>query len=136
VRYPFPEEVERGRVVRGHLPSRPGDDYGAFLLRRKGIRFTIIASGGIAEVPWEHVSVSTPIRCPTWEEMAWVKDLFFEDEEPVMQLHPPKSRYVNYHPHCLHLWKPTNFEIVLPPEIAIGPVGKRMEGMPAKAFGG
>lgn len=33
----------------------------------------IIASTGF---DYEHVSVSTGIRCPTWEEMCRVKDLF------------------------------------------------------------
>ena len=29
---------------------------------------------------WEHVSVSYRKRCPTWEEMCRVKDMFFEPE--------------------------------------------------------
>lgn len=57
-------------------------------------------------VGWDHVSVSLPTRCPSWEEMCWVKRLWFLDEEAVMQLHPAKSEHVNYHPFCLHLWRP------------------------------
>jgi hypothetical protein len=38
---------------------------------------------------WDHVSVSTQVRCPTWEEMEFVKRLFFEDGETAMQLHVP-----------------------------------------------
>lgn len=70
---------------------------------------------------WDHVSVSLPTRCPSWDEMCWVKDLFFGPEETVMQLHPPKSRYVNHHPHCLHLWRPYNKSIPLPPTEFVGP---------------
>jgi len=70
---------------------------------------------------WDHVSVSLPNRCPSWEEMCFVKDLFFEPHEAVMQLHPPRSEYVNYHKFCLHLWRPYNKRIPLPPSIFVGP---------------
>jgi hypothetical protein len=52
--------------------------------------------------------------------MCFVKDLFWDAEEPVMQLHPPKSTWINNHPHCLHLWRPTGAPIPLPPQIAVG----------------
>lgn len=56
---------------------------------------------------WEHVSVSPCNRKratpPTWAEMCEIKHMFFEDEEAVVQYHPPKSEYVNNHPYCLHL---------------------------------
>lgn len=78
----------------------------------------VIASDGEY---WEHVSVSLPNRCPTWVEMCHVKELFWDDEDVVMQLHPARSDYVNYHPHCLHLWRPANGQqIPLPPVIMVG----------------
>jgi hypothetical protein len=52
--------------------------------------------------------------------MSFVKSLFWSDEECVMQLHPPASAYVNNHPHCLHLWRPTRQQIPMPPEILVG----------------
>lgn len=52
--------------------------------------------------------------------MSVVKDMFFEEEEAVMQLHPKKSEYVNNHPNCLHLWRPTNGEIPTPPMYLVG----------------
>lgn len=55
---------------------------------------------------WEHVSVSLHTRCPNWREMCFVKDLFWDEEEEVIQLHPKKSQYVNVHEFCLHMWKP------------------------------
>ena len=84
---------------------------------------------------WQHVSISlikdiSPRgkqkrfimveRCPTWEEMCHIKSLFWDDEESVMQLHPPKSQWVNNHPYCLHLWKPNSIEIPLPLQIMVG----------------
>lgn len=91
------------------IDGPPMRNTGAYLLKggvwREPLR--IIASDGGG---WDHVSVSTPRRCPTWDEMAAVKDLFFAPEEAVMQLHPPKSDYINLHPYCLHLWRPQTTE--------------------------
>jgi hypothetical protein len=70
---------------------------------------------------WEHVSVSLPNRVPDWEEMSYIKDLFWDETECVMQLHPPKKDYVNYHPYCLHLWRPISAEIPRPPSSMVGP---------------
>lgn len=101
-----------------------------FIIRRERgpkLELRIIASDGrdergnvYSEIGgWEHVSVSTATRCPTWEEMCLVKDLFWAEDETVLQFHPPRSEYVNNHRHCLHLWKPPT-EVVLPPSILVG----------------
>lgn len=99
---------------RVYHPGGQGDEHnGAFLLKLPTslLEFKIVASNGLG---WEHVSVSTAERIPKWAEMQQIKELFFEDHEAVMQLHPPKSDYVNIHPNCLHLWRPINQEIPLP----------------------
>jgi hypothetical protein len=51
--------------------------------------------------------------------MCFVKSLFWDDEETVIQFHPAVSAYVNNHSHCLHLWKPP-FDMPLPPSILVG----------------
>lgn len=87
---------------------------------------TVIAVSAEPSLPreeqWDHVSVSLSGRCPNWQEMCFVKDLFWEPHETVMQLHPPSHLHVNYHPHCLHLWAPRNLFIPLPPRWMVGPV--------------
>lgn len=97
---------------------------GAFLLPKLGGRqyryYLCVASPGQG---WEHVSVSIPgeKRTPTWEEMCFIKSVFWEDNDAVMQLHPPKRDWVNEHPYCLHLWRPTGvWEIPLPPSDLVG----------------
>lgn len=72
---------------------------------------------------WKHVSVSLvgDRRTPRWEVMCAIKDLFFEEEDAVIQFHPPKSVYVNHHPGCLHLWMPTDHKIKTPNPELIGP---------------
>jgi hypothetical protein len=118
-----PAKLDPYRIARGPWGSSAGDDFGAFRIPGPcGEDLMIIASPGDAseDIPWEHVSVSTRHRCPYWKEMCFVKDLFWDEEEPVMQLHPPKSTWVNNHNYCLHLWRPIDGEIPLPPSIAVG----------------
>lgn len=94
---------------------------GIFKVFVNGKSFYVVASNGGG---WEHVSVSPCNRkrqtCPTWDEMCAIKDMFFEEEETVVQYHPPKSDYVNMHPYCLHLWRPIGREIPRPPSIFVG----------------
>jgi hypothetical protein len=118
----FPSELEQWRIRSGEYASRTGNDFGAFIVPGPcGRDLRIIASPGYADenIPWEHVSVSLPNRCPNWPEMCFVKGLFWDDEDTVMQLHPPKSQYVNTHNFCLHLWRPVKAQIPMPPLVAV-----------------
>lgn len=107
---PFPEAVERARHVT-HGGER-GAPHGAFRFTFRGAVLLVIASG---EGGWDHVSVSCAKRCPEWDEMEFIKRLFFREDECAMQLHPPLSQYVNVHPHVLHLWRPHAQPIPQPP---------------------
>lgn len=64
---------------------------------------------------WEHVSVSYRKRCPNWDEMCRVKDMFFYPEEVAVQYHPRQSEYVNTHPYCLHIWRKRGEDFETPP---------------------
>lgn len=68
---------------------------------------------------WDHVSVSFPNRVPTWDEMCRIKDIFFREDECCVEYHPAKKNYVNIHPYCLHIWKPQEAEIPIPPIIYV-----------------
>ena len=61
---------------------------------------------------WEHVSVSPddPNLIPSWEDMCTIKDIFWGDEEDVIQFFPKKSEYVNLVNNCMHLWRPRDPE--------------------------
>jgi hypothetical protein len=117
--------VEQFRVHKGPMGSDTSYGHnGAFLIPYQGTVLTVISSDGsdmIPPWPWEHVSVSTPRRCPTWEEMVFIKDLFWRDDEIVFQLHPAKKDYVNCHPHTLHLWRHREQAPPMPPMEAVGP---------------
>lgn len=96
--------------------GRNGDyGNGIFKVFVSGRSFFCIASSGGG---WDHVSVylCNQKRCPTWDEMCAIKNMFFNPDEAVVQYHPPESKYVNNHPYVLHLWKPNNgVEIPMPP---------------------
>lgn len=47
--------------------------------------------------------------------MAFVKAMFWGPEACVIEYHPPASRYIDVHKHCLHLWRPIGVEIPMPP---------------------
>ena len=95
----FPEQFEVDHPMRGERGLRA-----FFIPYNKKITLKVIAA--IEPDGWEHVSVSLPGRDPFWAEMCFIKDLFFDDEDCVYQLHPKHSEYVNLHKHCLHMWKP------------------------------
>lgn len=68
---------------------------------------------GADEDGLEHVSVSPYDQSitPTWDDMCRIKDIFWDEEELVVQVHPPKSEYVNIMPNCLHLWRDKDGQI-------------------------
>ena len=85
--------------------------------KKTGKKLFIVASAGGG---WDHVSISLKNRIPLWVEMCFVKDLFFEPYETVIQFHPNIEEYVNRCKNCLHLWKNQNHVHELPPEWMVG----------------
>jgi hypothetical protein len=116
MRKELPGILEVGRIRSGPYGSKRGN-CGAFEVKHNGVPILIIASDGMG---WEHVSVSIETRAPTWDEMCWVKDLFWDEDECVLQYHPPREVYVNLHPNCLHLWRPLRYVIPVPPMKLVG----------------
>ena len=119
----FPEQF-RSSPRNSVMQSDVNDPFGLFEIPGRngcGRRLRVIACDG-DETGWEHVSVSlpdSPTRCPSWDEMCVIKGLFWEEEECVVQFHPPKKEYVNNHAGCLHLWRHVN-GFPQPPSILVG----------------
>ena len=106
--------LDRYRLVDGGRYA--GDDTcGAFLIpcRPTGVELMVIASAGGG---WDHVSVSLRNRIPIWIEMAFIKRLFFEADEIAMQVHVAEADHIDIHPRTLHLWRPHEGAIPLPPK--------------------
>ena len=125
------QQLEQYRITEGDWASKPGSRYGAFTIVHGVIMLLCIADAGQAS-GWEHVSVTVRVkrkigkrvkefqRTPDWSEMCVVKNLFWDEDEVVVQYHPAKRDYINNHENCLHLWKPVFGEIPTPPGILVG----------------
>jgi len=125
---------EAARLLDGPMGTKPNEgQYGAFYVPspEPGWMLAIIATNGQdPEVPeaqdWEHVSVNVirgkQSRVPTWKEMAFVKALFWDEDDVVVQFHPRRSEYVNAHPNVLHLWRWTKGEFPTPLPSLVGPL--------------
>ncbi len=104
------------KQIKNLVIARTGADGGCGYIYLGGTKYrpaSVVFSWGGG---WEHVSVSFSTRCPTWEEMCKVKDMFWNEDECVIQYHPPKSEYVNNHPYCLHLWRKAGEDFERPPK--------------------
>jgi hypothetical protein len=60
--------------------------------------------GDEPRVGW-HMSISTPHRLPTWEEVTLARYEFIPDDVTMAMLLPPKEEYVNLHAFCFHLYQ-------------------------------
>jgi len=114
-----PEEIEKHRVKTGIYASPTGKTYGFFYIPFRSSKMTVMVCDG-QKSGWDHVSVSLKNRCPNWEEMCFVKDLFWDPEECVVQYHPARSEHISMHPYCLHMWKPLNQELPKPDLLIVG----------------
>lgn len=115
------------RLRKGVLAST--DDMGAngfFVIphpRIDGYFINCMVSDGSG---WDHVSVTISSkfrrveRCPTWEEMCFVKDTFWNKDEIVIQYHPAEADYISNHNYCLHLWRPQGVVLPTPDPIMVG----------------
>ena len=106
-------------AVINHFGTAGDGSCGMFRVPSKfnGRTLTVIASSG---ENWDHVSVSLEKKPPSWLEMEQIKRMFFRDEEVAMQLHVTPDNHISVHDNCLHIWRPHDIEIPLPPKWMVG----------------
>ena len=112
--------LNEGRVRRGSFASEDSDGFnGAFQFRINGLPIQCIVSDGEL---WQHVSVSIhgSTQPPSWSIMCQIKDMFWGDDEWVVQYHPPANCYINNHPGVLHLWRSPTQPFPLPDPLMVG----------------
>lgn len=113
-------ELNQYRNVEAELRiyGETGNDFGGiFEVKYQKVRtLNVIASNNDG---WDHVSVSYSLRPPSWSEMEYIKRMFFYDHEVAMQLHVSTKDHINIHHNVLHIWRPHNIEIPLPPKIMV-----------------
>ncbi len=120
----FPDQF-RSKSSGTVYDTKDGDPFGMFVIpssASSSVRaLKVIANDGL-ETGWDHVSVSLfgdSQKCPSWNEMCRVKELFWDDDECIVQFHPAKSDHINLHNGCLHLWKYVHGEFPTPPKICV-----------------
>jgi hypothetical protein len=55
--------------------------------------------------------------------MDYIKRLFFHPEEVCFQLHVSSAEHISNHDYCLHIWRPLEQQIPLPPPEMVGTKG-------------
>jgi len=114
----LPANLEKYRFTSAQLekmymPQKVGSIEGIFQIPYENVVLRVMCGRGEG---WDHVSVSLPDRCPTWDEMNWIKNLFFKPDELAIQYHPPEKDYINVCKTVLHIWRPWKIKIPLPPK--------------------
>lgn len=113
-------ELDKYRLDFSHLFGSTGDDkMGVFGIPSPFEDCMLRCMAACGE-GWDHLSVSLPDRCPTWEEMEFLRRAFWLPEDTVFQLHPPLDQYINNHPYCLHLWRSWDQPVPMPPAEFVG----------------
>lgn len=122
---PFDQWRDRSLPVVRHYGNEGDETCGVFNVPLPCGRFArVIASCGEG---WDHVSVSLPDRCLSWEEMVHIKRAFFRRDEWAIEYHPPERDNRSLHSYCLHLWRPQYQEIPMPDPMMVAPL-VRAEG--------
>jgi hypothetical protein len=88
----------------GHWRLTTGED--GFCLQNRLLRQSVICSACVEEdgKRWIHLSIASPDRMPTYEDLCWLKRTFLGEEGKAVMIFPPKSVHVNLHERCLHLF--------------------------------
>lgn len=117
------KKMDRYRITKGPFATKPGDRFGAFEVPAAWGKRNLFVLCSPFTGDWQHVSVSLKHRCPIWQEMCEIKDMFWGHDKWVVQYHPPENEYVNNHNYCLHLWRPKNGLNQTPPSLLVGVPG-------------
>jgi hypothetical protein len=79
--------------------------HGVWDNEKKQMRVIISYSNGYGDGKWwYHVSVSHRKRIITYDELTYVKRHWVGDDHKAIMVLPEKSKHVNIHPNCLHLF--------------------------------
>ncbi len=117
---PPSDPERRGDVPRGWTLMREADD--GFACRRDSDGLQVICSEAeeLDGNRWVHVSCSRRGRIPSWDDLTAVKNLFIGIERRAYQVVAERSKHINIHPYCLHLFAPANAEDDPMPDFARG----------------
>lgn len=67
--------------------------------------FILIAKEGDEKDKRWHLSISHPLRYPTWDEIKEARYSLLSRTKDFAMILPREGDYVNIHPNCFHLWE-------------------------------
>ncbi len=82
-------DIERGIITEIDVTSK-----------QIAIKFFVIYNA-----EWEHVCITHLDSMPEYEELVKLKEEAWQTSEIAIQVHPPKSEYINTMQYALHLWR-------------------------------
>jgi hypothetical protein len=94
---PVLDRAPLGLVFQGPAPSLIGQ---LWVSRTRGLSVILSIDGG-----HRHLSIASPARYPSWDEILRVRNWYFPEEMEVVMVLARRSEYVNLHPTCFHLWE-------------------------------
>lgn len=111
-----PLELEQYRVAHPLLRERGDSKKGCLVIKPRGLKVIFAEGDG-----WQHLSVSRigSDKVPTYEQLDRLRREFWAPRCCVVQLHVPASDHLNYHPGCLHLWRPVGGGIPRPHHLMV-----------------
>lgn len=104
--------AESYRIRHGRLGSDDSfDSNGYFLVpyKEEFLLCLISDSGG-----WDHVNISLPARTPNWEEIEFVRDIFFDAQDIVVIYSPPRLFPYVTNPFHIHMWRRQGHQFPIP----------------------
>ena len=106
-------ELNSHRILKRELDhlNKDFEHMGVFKFEINGTTYTAIATD---DHGWDHVSISSYYKMPSWDIMESLKNKFFKDDEFAVEFHPKREDYVNNHAKCLHLWRPQETTLPYP----------------------
>ncbi len=123
VSYVIPEKEELRMMCQSYMPEYIppnwtclgwSENFGMRYKKKNGLAVIVTVSYEDDEKLWMHISLSYPNKLPKWKEVVECKELFGCQETLAVQVIPPRSEYVNYHPFCLNIFVLLDGERPLP----------------------
>lgn len=106
-------DIENGRITTGKFGTKVGSGpVGAFLFKKnRGAMGTLVCIVS-TDNGWEQVSIQRKDKPPTLDDLRYVRNLFWDADEPVLVYVGAKV----HDPNSTHLWRPLKHIVPLPPE--------------------
>ena len=96
--------IDFNDTPKGYCPRGTFGPSGACWERWDGLQVILTTAPHGDGHEWAHLSISRPMRIPSYRDLTEAKDLFLGPDAKAIMVLPPRREHVNIHPFCLHLY--------------------------------